>query len=630
MEVRMQNDSVIWYPATFLRSSLNQLYVQFETLSETDDPSSPLRREYVGAGDVRPVPPPELHRYLKVGEMVEGFCREKKGWRKGHVVDILENSRYAVSFEGEAQKDSVAEMEHWELRAFREWADGFWAPPFLLQEVLQKKSSEPEVKARGLILKIKCSGKASKPKFVDGMLVEVKSDEEGFRGSWYTAVIVKALGNDKFLVEYRTLRTEDKTELLKEEVDISCIRHCPPVIQRVIPFDYRERVDAWYNDGWWDHIVQVLINGCQYMVHFTNTDEEMVFEHSKLRPHQEWIDGKWSGVSKVHLTDVNLKPNKGNLKRKYSRRASEPTFRDGMIVEVKSDEEGYQGSWYTAVIVCSLCSDKYLVEYQTLKTDDESELLRENAFASYIRPCPPKFVRVDRYKMLEEVDAWYNDGWWIGLVSKVCDDLKYAVYFWTTNEELVLDHFNLRPHQEWTGGKWIVSFRKKSKSKFVVKNKLGKCKEENGKTGVEPNFMSGMKVEVKSDEQGYRGSWYPAGIVKSLGRRKYLVEYQTLKTDDGTQLHKEEADALCIRPCPPVVQRKHLYKPFEEVDAWYNDGWWVGQICKALKGRKYSVYFNTTNETLEFQHSELRPHQDWINGQWVFAKRVVMPEEVIH
>lgn len=170
------------------------------------------------------------------------------------------------------------------------------------------------------------------------------------------------------------------------------------------------------------------------------------------------------------------------------------------------------------------------------------------------------------------------------------------------------------------------------KPKLLVKDKIGKYhKEENDGVGVEPaqvgplSFMNVVKVEVTSDEQGYRGSWYPAAIVKSLASRKYLVEYQTLKTDDGTQLHKEEADARCIRPCPPVAQRKDSFKPFDEVDAWFNEGWWVGRICKALKGRKYLVYFDTTNETLEFQHFELRPHQDWINGQWSFTKRVCFP-----
>lgn len=98
---------------------------------------SPLRREYVSPVDVRPAPPLELHRYFKVGEIVEGFCREKKGWRKATVAAILEKSRYAVSFEGEGQKGSLAEMEQWELRAVREWADGSWSPPFRLEEVLQ-------------------------------------------------------------------------------------------------------------------------------------------------------------------------------------------------------------------------------------------------------------------------------------------------------------------------------------------------------------------------------------------------------------------------------------------------------------------------------------------------------------
>ena len=49
------------------------------------------------------------------------------------------------------------------------------------------------------------------------------------------------------------------------------------------------------------------------------------------------------------------------------------------------------------------------------------------------------------------------------------------------------------------------------------------------------------------------GSGYPATIVKPIGNGKYLVEYQTLKTDDETKLLKEETDAFCIRPCPPIV-----------------------------------------------------------------------------
>lgn len=166
-----------------------------------------------------------------------------------------------------------------------------------------KSSSGSQAKSNGLKLKIKCRAKPHVMKFIKGMLVEVTSYVKGFEGSWFIAVIVKSLENEKFLVEYRTLRTDNKTEFLREEVDASCIRYPPPVIRRVKPFEVLDRVDAWSKSGWWEgHIVQVL-NGSLYTVHFTYTNEDLVLEHRKLRPHQEWIDGKWFAdlkVSKFH------------------------------------------------------------------------------------------------------------------------------------------------------------------------------------------------------------------------------------------------------------------------------------------------------------------------------------------
>lgn len=155
-----------------------------------------------------------------------------------------------------------------------------------------------------------------------------------------------------------------------------------------------------------------------------------------------------------------------------------------------------------------------------------------------------------------------------------------------------------------------------------MRKKLGKYEGGQNEVGEGIHFMVGVKVEVKSDDQIYRGSWYPAVIVKSSGRRKYWVEYQTLINEDRTRLHTGQAHALCIRPCPRIAQRKDAFKAFEEVDAWYNGGWWAGQITKAFPAGKYSVCLRTMNVTLEFQHCYLRPHQDWINGQWVFTLRV--------
>ncbi|MCD7446839.1 hypothetical protein HAX54_017901 [Datura stramonium] len=608
VEVLKTNPFTIWFPATVLRSTPckktrnGQIYVEFQTLS--DKKPSGRRKEYVNAGDVRPAPPPELHRYFKVGDNVE-VLYEEKGWKKGKVNDILENSLYLVSLNG--VEEEIMEVEQWGLRVFRDWDDGSWVPPLEVQQMRQKNIQEVELKSRGVKLRIKYS-RSRKQTFSEGMSVEVKR----CYGSWHTAAIIKSVGYDKFLVEYQKLQSVNGSQFLKEEVDASCIRPCPPEIQSFHPFEHLDSVDAWFNDGWWEgHITEVL-GGLKYVVRLMTTEEELVFEHSMLRPLQEWVKEKWITSRKLDMTrsssDMTLKSKELKIRIKCSGRTLEPKFSKGMRVEVRSDEEGYHGSWYTAVIVDSICQHKFLVEYLTLRTEDESEPLKEKADPSDIRPWPPVIQRIDRFKMLEEVDAWYNDGWWVGLICKILDGQKYMVYFWTTNEELVFDHFTLRPHQEWIDGKWVIAFRKKSK--IQVKSKLENLKGQNGGIASHTNFFVGAKVEVKSDEKGYQGSWYPATIVRLLRNGKYLLQYQTLENDDETDLLTEEADALFIRPSPPVIQQTYQFRPLDEVDTWYNGGWWAGQLSKVLKGSNYMVYFRTANEILEFQHSDLRPHQN--------------------
>ncbi|KAJ6974142.1 hypothetical protein NC653_030271 [Populus alba x Populus x berolinensis] len=60
----------------------------------------------------------------------------------------------------------------------------------------------------------------------------------------------------------------------------------------------------------------------------------------------------------------------------------------------------------------------------------------------------------------------------------------------------------------------------------------------------------------------------------------------------------------------------------EEVDALYNDVWWVGVVCEVNTFPQYVVSFKDTGRKLEFKHSDLRPHQDWINGKWVAPSHV--------
>ncbi|KAG4997411.1 hypothetical protein JHK82_028184 [Glycine max] len=108
----------------------------------------------------------------------------------------------------------------------------------------------------------------------------------------------------------------------------------------------------------------------------------------------------------------------------------------------------------------------------------------------------------------------------------------------------------------------------------------------------------GAIVEVSSDS----GAWFAATVVKVVRKDKFLVEYHGLLADDDSQL-REEIDVLHIRPHPPDADVDGQFSLLDELDAFYNDGW-------------------SSNEELEFEHSQLRLHQDWIGGKWVMPCKI--------
>lgn len=126
----------------------------------------------------------------------------------------------------------------------------------------------------------------------------------------------------------------------------------------------------------------------------------------------------------------------------------------GDLVEVSSDEEGYRGAWFCASFVEKQGAG-FVVEYRDLVSDeDETKQLREKVDSRHIRPNPPE-QSTDKYTLYEEVDAYENDGWWVGVVTKVLDNQQYIIYFLQTKEEMVFNHANLRPHLEFIENKWV-------------------------------------------------------------------------------------------------------------------------------------------------------------------------------
>ncbi|GAB2287949.1 hypothetical protein Dimus_022301 [Dionaea muscipula] len=57
------------------------------------------------------------------------------------------------------------------------------------------------VAVRDSSIVVDSSKDTGKKTFSKGSLVEVSSDEDGFQGAWFSAMVVDRIGEDKFLVE---------------------------------------------------------------------------------------------------------------------------------------------------------------------------------------------------------------------------------------------------------------------------------------------------------------------------------------------------------------------------------------------------------------------------------------------
>lgn len=147
-------------------------------------------------------------------------------------------------------------------------------------------------------------------------------------------------------------------------------------------------------------------------------------------------------------------------------------------------------------------------------------------------------------------------------------------------------------------------------------------------------FTKGARVEVCFDEMGFRGSWYTATIIETPSKRaqKVFLQFDNL-------LDEDDGDSKDDGKCPPKPLRDHVnyilvrplitgepertYQLSDDVDAFHNEGWWEGVVTgvypASSDGRpaRYSVFFRSSREQIEFYASQLRLHREWVYGKWV-------------
>ncbi|KAL6525884.1 hypothetical protein OROMI_030279 [Orobanche minor] len=282
-------------------------------------------------------------------------------------------------------------------------------------------------------------------------------------------------------------------------------------------------------------------------------------------------------------------------------------FPEGSLVEVRTREADFKDTFFSATVIPPEAispqkgsrrkSRRVSVEYHSLyKDEDGSELLKENVSISCVRPFPALQEIVEGYEVNDAVDAFYQEGWWIGSVAQVLEgeEKRYVVSFRNPPDELQFGFSEIRIHWDWVNGSWVRPERQ-CIARFM--------------------FDVGRKVEVSFHRKDCQVAWFPATINQDLGNGSYLVEYRSAISDEEVQTAKVDDDSLHLRPCPPLLKVNN-FVILEKVDALFDFGWWSGVINKVLEHSRYMVFFKPMNMEREFQQSELRSHMDWKNGKW--------------
>ncbi|XP_030524326.1 uncharacterized protein LOC115736661 [Rhodamnia argentea] len=167
-------------------------------------------------------------------------------------------------------------------------------------------------------------------------------------------------------------------------------------------------------------------------------------------------------------------------------------------------------------------------------------------------------------------------------------------------------------------------------------------------------LLVGEKVEVRSDDDGFQGSWH-SGVVISCSIRTRCVEYDHILVDDGSDKLVDyvrvspAVDGLVsctvdqhnyhgsIRPVPPI----YVTGPYDFlyglcVDAFHMDAWWEGVIFDRNVGaEKRNVFFPELGDQMLTQLANIRVTQDWdeitekwqSRGTWLFLDLICVYEQ---
>ncbi|XP_065871782.1 DUF724 domain-containing protein 2-like isoform X2 [Euphorbia lathyris] len=358
---------------------------------------------------------------------------------------------------------------------------------------------------------------SSKMEFLSNELkVEVSSDEEGFKGAWYLAkIIVNSNSAPKrknlVWVQYEDLLSDtDPNNPLIECVDSSLIRPRPPPPLPDQTYEPHDVVDAFHRDGWWKGVVTKIQvseeNQTSYNVVFETPPEHFTFSSADLRFHLEWSDGQW------------VRP------PKQERMKGLEIFK-GMHIEAN-----LQDAWFPAIVVDEVGFNSFLVE-------NDHNHMEETIDSFHVRTLPPN-LEVQKFEMLEVVDAFHDSCWRTATITKILTDGRYEVRLKSLDKKIKLIHSKIRPHLLWTNGRWV------SLSKEIPNE--AQCEEQSADVDNTAKHSSVKKLRKKSTPLGTNSTSNKLNKAPSE-REETLTSYsKKLRMENSpNHLSPEESHPVC-------------------------------------------------------------------------------------
>lgn len=159
-------------------------------------------------------------------------------------------------------------------------------------------------------------------------------------------------------------------------------------------------------------------------------------------------------------------------------------------------------------------------------------------------------------------------------------------------------------------------------------------------------LLRNAKVEMRSEEEGFQGSWHPGTVISVDSKRRRHVKYHHFLSDDGSDSLVDVVSVSSIfdgnvdrtyhrgsiRPLPPKIElfKSNLHYGLC-VDVFHNDAWWEGVIFDHENdSEERMIFFPDLGDELKTGIDTLRITQDWDEvtdnwqqrGIWVFLEMI--------